>query len=101
MRDYSTLTDAEINAKLAEKMGDPHLLHCETAFGGGPWNPCDCRDDLAVVVGALNTRAEMSMRNLLEEAWGADESAAQTFHGFLLTCPPRIIAEACLEVLEG
>jgi hypothetical protein len=82
-------------------MGDPHLLHCETAFGGCPWNPCASRDDLAVVVEWIeeNNREvtpALHAALLIHDARGFQYSTL-----WLLTCSPRIIAEACLEVLEG
>lgn len=91
--DYSNLTDAEISAKLAENMGwTGAQWEALTSMG---WSPCTSRDDLAVVVGHIRDerqKLEVLTSRLRGIGW---------FDADLLTCPPRIIAEACLEVMEG
>ena len=113
--DYSNLSDAEINAKLAEKMGFKRSTSTP-----GSWlipisknnnsirvfSPCDCRDDLVPVLHRLDEidgRENMGkLYGILEQRFKAEgRDDYEGFYFSLLTCPPRIIAEACLEVLEG
>ena len=110
MPDYSKLSDAEINAKLAEKMG-----YKPSTSTPGQWlvpisknnnairafSPCASRDDLAVVVGDVDEELADSIQYRLLVRYNKRDSEEQgNFLKFLLTCPPRIIAEACLEVME-
>lgn len=114
MPDYSTLTDREINAMLAEKMG---LVGDTCPDDGGPfwigpsgavfydWSPCTSRDDLAVVVehlvqGWLGDK----LNEILHHTYCTKfdhRKPIPVYSMLCLTCPPRIIAECCLEVLNG
>lgn len=99
---YAESSDEEITAKLAERVGcdyDLGALWRGASMISKDWDPCNNRDDLAVVVEHIQKDNDL--------AWALDQVLAEIhkpdeyLYATLLTCPPRIIAEACLEVLEG
>lgn len=115
MPNYSTLTDHEINTMLAEKMGwilasadgwgEPAYFSRETgAFinHAEMWSPCTSRDDLAVVVEYIR-QTDKTASWVLHDVMLLHPSrrVGERSVLFILTCPPRVIAEACLEALNG
>lgn len=109
--DYSKLTDAEVNERLALAMGwEPDLLYPLSSWSPpkgktilkDDWSPCTSRDDLAVVVEHTEKTITNKVYHQLTLTLNSfAQRADKSTEFFLLTCPPRIIAEACLEVLEG
>jgi len=94
---YINMHDNELNTKLAQKINRVELLppwDCGTKI----FSPCTSRDDLAVVVEYIDSigrgwELHCQLFNIMDRS--------KYEHKFFLTDPPRIIAEACLEVLEG
>lgn len=109
MSNYGKLPDAEVNAKLAEKMGwkRSHLIPHQWVDASQPldsrtlrsFSPCTSRDDLAVVVRHIRSDINMAweFQSRLQNMANSSDDYAVFYY---LACPPRIIAEACLEVLE-
>lgn len=107
MSNYSNLTDYDVNAKLAEQMGwtlgNLFGLLRWWLPGGKPgpraseWSPCTNRDDLAVVVRYIVDNGDVLALDGATQRILGDEGENPIY---LLTCPQRVIAEACLEVLE-